>query len=149
MNPADKLPDTTSTPLILSTSSLSGDNVVNPEGESLGEIKDFMVDIDEGRIAYAVLSFGGVLGFGDKLFAIPYDSLCIDTDHERFVLDVSRDQLADAPGFDKDDWPKRPDAAFIDSVYTHYGFEPYSMRARSQGQMRRYDATAMREPSLA
>jgi sporulation protein YlmC with PRC-barrel domain len=73
MNTSNNFRNTTSinTPLMLSTSSLSGDNVVSPEGESLGEIKDFMVDMDEGRIAYAVLSFGGILGFGDKLFAIP------------------------------------------------------------------------------
>jgi sporulation protein YlmC with PRC-barrel domain len=137
----------TNNSLVLSTSSLSGDNVVNPEGEDLGSIKDFMIDMDEGRIAYAVLSYGGALGFGDKLFAIPYDALSIDTDNERFVLDVSEEQLDNAPGFDKDNWPSRPNADFIDSVYAHYGFEPYSKRARSREPMRRYDRTTLREPA--
>jgi sporulation protein YlmC with PRC-barrel domain len=136
-------------PLVLSTSSLSGDSVVNPEGEDLGDIKDFMIDMDEGSIAYAVLSFGGILGFGDKLFAIPWDSLSIDTDNERFVLDVSKEQLENAPGFDENNWPKRPTAEFVDSVYTHYGFEPYSERARTRQPMRRYDRTTLREPELA
>ena len=115
-------------PNVLSTSTLAGDTVVNMKGEDLGDIKDFMVDIDSGRIAYAVLSFGGFLGIGDKLFAIPFEALQLDPNKERFRLDITKDQLENAPGFDKDDWPSRPDYQFIDRVYTHYGYEPYSER---------------------
>jgi sporulation protein YlmC with PRC-barrel domain len=112
-------------PNLLSTSTLSGDKVVNPDGEHLGEIKDFMVDLDSGHIAYAVLSFGGFLGMGNKLFAVPFESLRVDTTEKRFVLDVPKERLKEAPGFDKDDWPQHRDASFLNEVYTYYGYEPY------------------------
>lgn len=104
------------------------DNVVNAKGENLGEIKDFMIDTENGRIVYAVLSFGGLWGIGDKLFALPMDALTVDTNNERFVTDVRKDQLEDAPGFDKDNWPRTIDRDFVTRVYTHYGYEPYHER---------------------
>ena len=113
-------------PNLLSTSTLSHDDVRNPQGEHLGEIKDFMLDLDNGRIAYAVLSFGGFLGIGDKLFALPWNMMRVDTKAKCFVVDVTKEQLEAAPGFDKDNWPQHPDFSFVDSVYTHYGYQPYS-----------------------
>ena len=59
-------------PDFLSTDSIKGDKVVNPAGEDLGKIEELMIDLENGRVAYAVLSFGGFLGMGDKLFAIPW-----------------------------------------------------------------------------
>lgn len=118
-------------PNILSTSTLSGDSVVNTEGKDLGHIKDFMVDLDTGRIVYAVLSFGGFLGMGDKYFALPWDEFRVDTDRRRFVLDVNKERLKDAPGFDKNNWPGHDDTDFVDRVYTHYGYEPYSTTRES------------------
>jgi sporulation protein YlmC with PRC-barrel domain len=123
-------------PNLLSTSTLSGDSVRNAQGKDLGKIEDFMIDLDTGRIAYAVLSFGGFLGLGDKLFAIPLDALELDAEHHRFVLDVSKEKLENAPGFDKDNWPSNADASFIDSVYTHYGYEPYSSQQTSRSRRR-------------
>ena len=113
-------------PNVLSTSTLSDTDVVNRAGENLGEIEDFMIDLDSGEIIYAVLSFGGFLGMGEKLFAVPFKSLTVDTENEVFRLDVSKEQLENAPGFDKHDWPSHPDYSFIDQVYTYYGYEPYS-----------------------
>jgi sporulation protein YlmC with PRC-barrel domain len=113
---------------MLSASSLIGDGVRNSAGEDLGTIKDMVLDLDGGNVVYAVLSFGGFLGLGDKLFAIPWDSLNIDMQNRVVVLDVPRDRLENAPGFDRDNWPEQPDDEFIDSVYTHYGHEPYSDR---------------------
>ena len=105
------------------------DNVVNPQGENLGDIKDFMIDTENGRIVYAVLSFGGLWGLGDKLFALPMEALTVDTDKERFVTNIRKDQLENAPGFDKDNWPKTTDQrAFVDSIYSHYGYTPYYER---------------------
>lgn len=112
-------------PNILSTSSLSKDNVRNREGKKLGDIKDFMIDLDSGHIVYAVLSFGGFLGMGDKLFAVPWEAFSIDEDNERFVMDIDKDVLENAPGFDKNDWPSRPNREFINRVHTHYGYESY------------------------
>lgn len=113
---------------ILSTSTLQSDNVVNLDGEDLGEIKDFMIDTENGRIVYAVLSFGGLFGIGDKLFALPMDALTVDTENERFVCDIREEQLENAPGFDKNNWPRTSDREFVNRVYTHYGYEPYHER---------------------
>src|SRR4029077_17651118 len=88
-------------PNVLSTSALIGDNVVNRAGENLGKIEELMLDLEKGRVAYAVLSFGGVMGIGEKLFAIPFEALKLDSTREHFTLDVDKDKLKNAPGFDK------------------------------------------------
>ena len=89
----------------LSAKSIISTDVKNPQGEALGSIKDIMIDTGSGRIEYAVLQFGGVMFIGDKLFAVPWDELKLDTAKEEMVLNVDKERLKDAPGFDKDDWP--------------------------------------------
>ena len=92
-------------PQALSVSTLLGNQVVDRAGEEVGRIHELMVDLKNGRVTYAVMSFGGFLGLGEKLFAVPWVSLELDPVKDRFVMDVDRDKLKDAPGFDKDDWP--------------------------------------------
>jgi sporulation protein YlmC with PRC-barrel domain len=89
----------------LSASTITGDNVRNLEGDDLGHIEELVIDLDSGRINYAVLSSGGFLGLGNKLFAIPWDMLTVDTDSKEVVIDLSKETLENAPGFDKDNWP--------------------------------------------
>ena len=108
---------------LFSTSTLTHDSVVNPRGEDLGRIEDFMLDLENGRISYAVLSFGGLFGIGDKYFAVPLEALTVDTEKERFVMDITKERLENAPGFNKDNWPSRPNREFVDQVYTYYGIE--------------------------
>lgn len=112
-------------PHVLSASTIIGDSVRNVAGEDLGEIEELMIDLDHNRIAYAVLSFGGFLGIGDKLFAVPMESLALDEPNHQFILDVDRETLENAPGFDKDDWPNTADRDWGASIYNHYGQEPY------------------------
>mgnify|MGYP006218921001 CR=1 FL=1 len=109
--------------MILSSSSLSSNPVKNLEGEDLGKIEDFMIDTETGEVEYAVLSFGGFLNMGDKLFAIPWQALEVDKENECFILNVDKDRLENAPGFDKDNWPDMADSKFRDRVYNHYGLE--------------------------
>ncbi len=110
------------TPRLLSSSSITGTDVKNPSGENIGEIKDLMIDWSSGKVAYAVLSFGGFLGMGDKLFAIPLEAFEFDTadSNDRIVLDADKDSLENAPGFDKDNWPNSADNDFTRKVYSHY-----------------------------
>ncbi|MFP4345910.1 MAG: PRC-barrel domain-containing protein [Anaerolineales bacterium] len=115
----------TTVPRVLSASTMIGDDVKNPQGEDLGKLEELMIDLDQGQISYAVLSFGGFLGLGDKLFAIPWGALTLDTVDECFVLDVDRETLEEAPGFDKDNWPESPTREWITEVYTYYGYTPY------------------------
>src|SRR6266576_1748641 len=90
---------------VLAASTLAGDSVRNSAGEDLGKVDEIMIDIPSGRVAYAVLSFGGVLRMGNKLFAVPWSALRVDEDEKHFILDVDKKTLESAPGFDKDNWP--------------------------------------------
>lgn len=110
-------------PRVLSADTLEDTDVYNTQGEKLGEIEEFMIDLDSGQIVYAVLSFGGFFGLGDKLFAIPWPALEVDTEHEQIILDVDKDRLKNAPGFDEDNWPETPDEEWLRGVYSHYGYE--------------------------
>jgi len=98
-------------PEIMGASSLIGNDVYNNRDENLGDIKEIMLDMETGKIAYAVLSYGGLLGVGEKLFAVPWGALTLDTVNERFILNVEKAKLDVAPGFDSDNWPDRADPA--------------------------------------
>jgi sporulation protein YlmC with PRC-barrel domain len=106
---------------VLAAKTLVGDRVRNSAGEDLGQIEQIMIDISTGRVAYAVLSFGGFLGIGDKLFAVPWNALRIDRGEHQFVIEVDRQTLENAPGFDKNNWPEMGDPAFEQAIHDHYG----------------------------
>jgi sporulation protein YlmC with PRC-barrel domain len=110
---------------VLSASTLKGDKVVNAAGEDLGDIHEIMIDTPTGRVAYVVLSFGGFLGMGNKLFAIPWDKFSLDEQNKRFVLNIDRAKLEQAPGFDKDNWPDMADPGWGSRIYSYYGSHPY------------------------
>src|SRR5690606_3821255 len=107
---------------VLSASSLPGDTVKNSAGETLGSVKDIMICTKTNEVRYYVLSFGGFLGMGDKLFAIPPEAIGVDTKNECLILNVSKEQLENAPGFDKDNWPNMANQQFQNDIYNHYGF---------------------------
>ena len=110
---------------VIAASALSRRSCSQPGvGADLGKIEEIMFDVTTGRIAYAVLSFGGFLGIGDKLFAVPWGALSLNSDQE-FVLNVDRQMLESAPGFDKRRWPDMADPAFAQAVHRHYGKTPY------------------------
>ena len=108
-------------PRLMGADTLIGEDVCNRQDEDLGDIKEIMLDMRTGQVAYAVLSFGGWLGMGDKLFAVPWQSLELDTVNKRFVLDVSKEHLKNAPGFDKDHWPDMASAEFSSRIHGFYG----------------------------
>lgn len=110
---------------MLSSSSINGTSVQNMNREDLGEIKDLMIDLSEGRVAYAVLSFGGFLGMGDKLFAIPWEAFQVVQKEEVFLLNVLKEKLEQAPGFDKDKWPDFADSTWGKGIHDYYGYTPY------------------------
>jgi sporulation protein YlmC with PRC-barrel domain len=112
-------------PNVLSSSSICSDHVKNAAGEDLGKIEDLMIDLHSGRIAYAVLSFGGFLKMGNKLFAIPWEALKVDPINKVFILHLDKSQLENATGFDKDNWPNMADPTFGSTLYRHYGLKPY------------------------
>lgn len=111
-------------PLLMGADTLMGNDVYNHDGEDLGDIKELMIDMAAGKIAYAVLSFGGLLGMGNKLFAVPWSALKLDTAKKRFSLNVMKAALKDAPGFDKQHWPSMADKTWAADVHQFYG-APY------------------------
>lgn len=112
-------------PEVMAADTLEGDSVVTPTGEELGSIKDIMIDVSGGRVAYAVLSKGGILGVGDKLFAIPWSALTLDANRKCFILDVSKERMDKAPGFDKDHWPSMADFNWATEIHSYYGQPNY------------------------
>ena len=114
-------------PSVLGASTLTGNSVRSLDGEALGTIEEFMIDLGTGKIAYCVLSFGAAPGIGNKLFAIPFGAMTLDTESHTFTLDVDRERLARAPGFDRDDWPDMTDDSWAKRVFGFYGVQPYWM----------------------
>jgi sporulation protein YlmC with PRC-barrel domain len=112
-------------PEVMDAATLIGDDVVNANDEDLGKLEAIMLDVQSGRIAYAVLSFGGFLGMGSKLFAIPWSALTLDTEEKQFILDVPKDKLKQAPGFDKDHWPSMADTRWATDLHAFYDVAPY------------------------
>ena len=108
-------------PALMGADTLLGDDVYNHSDEELGDIKEIMLDMRTGQIAYAVLSFGGILGMGDKLFAVPWERLTLDPVNKRFLLNVEKNQLKNAPGFDKNNWPDMGSEAWNQQMEAFYG----------------------------
>jgi sporulation protein YlmC with PRC-barrel domain len=102
-------------------SKIIGSNVENRQGENLGEIEDLVVDPATGRISYAVLSYGGVLGIGDKLAAVPFNALNPKPDDpEKLVLNIDRERLQRAPSFESREWPNLNDPNYTRQVDDYY-----------------------------
>ncbi len=110
---------------VLSASTLAGDKVTNADGEDLGKVEDLMIDLESGRVAYAVLSFGSGFMKSGKMFAIPMASLSVDEEGKKLILNVTKEMLETAEGFDGDNWPDMANAEFRERTYTHYGIKPW------------------------
>jgi len=107
-------------PQLMTAATLTGNIVYNREGDDLGKIDEIMLDVEGGRIAYAVMKSGGFLGMGGKLFAIPWTALELDTVRHAFVMDAPKERFDDAPGFDKDNWPSEADVQWHRDIHAHY-----------------------------
>jgi sporulation protein YlmC with PRC-barrel domain len=112
-------------PDIMAAATLDGNKVMSSDGEHVGKISDIMLDVQNGRIAYAVLSEGGFLGMGSNLHAIPWNALTLDTDEKCFYVDIPAQRLKDDPGFDKDHWPMMADPKWGAATHSYYNTQPY------------------------
>lgn len=115
-------------PRLMGADTLNGNDVYNLQGDDLGDIKEIMLNVNTGQVSYAVLSFGGFLGMGEKLFAVPWNALTLDTVNKRFTLNVTKERLESAPGFDSDNWPNMSDLTWAQGIHTYYGTEPHAVR---------------------
>jgi sporulation protein YlmC with PRC-barrel domain len=120
---------------ILKISDVIGQNVENAQGDNLGEINDVVVDPNDGHIIYAVLEAGGFLGLGEKFFAIPWRAFQTVADDDKdkddkgeidkLTLNVDKDRMQNAPGFDKDNWPNMADTQWGQTVHSYYDQQDY------------------------
>jgi sporulation protein YlmC with PRC-barrel domain len=110
-------------PLFLTARTIKGGKVINMAGEHLGKIEDIMIDLENGRVAYSVLSVGGFRCFGNKLFAVPCEALSVRPHKQALVFDVAKKILKETEDFDKDDWLRTRE--WLVNIYTCYGYKSY------------------------
>ena len=109
---------------LISSSKVAGTEVYNTAGEHLGEISDIMLDKRSGKVAYAVLSFGGFLGIGEEYHPLPWVTLKYDTRQGGYVVGLTRSQLEGAPRY-KANQPPAWDLAYQTRLHDYYGVAPY------------------------
>jgi sporulation protein YlmC with PRC-barrel domain len=107
--------------IFLPTTTIKGSKVVNSYEEHLGLIEEVMIDAEKGNIAYVLLSVGGFLGIGNKLFAIPWEAL--ESSRGDYILRIDKSVLEQTNGFDKEEWSLTLDE--LAKVYAHFGIQPY------------------------
>ncbi len=110
---------------LIAADKVEGTAVYNHNGDSLGSVYGLMIDKVSGRVAYAVMSFGGFLGIGERYHPLPWGALTYDTSRGGYVVDLTREQLEGAPSYASDESPwERP--GYGRTVYDYYGL-PYTM----------------------
>lgn len=108
-------------PRLMGADTLIGDHVHNLQNEHLGTVKEIMLDMQTGHIAYMVMASGGVLGIGEKLFAVPFEALSLDTSNHRMTLNIDKERIEQAPGFDKSHWPDMANQTWATELHNFYG----------------------------
>jgi len=110
---------------VVAASKIIGEAVVNLQNENVGKIHELVIDAKKNRVAYVVLTFGGFVGMGNKLFAIPWEAFTFSATENKLILNVDREKLKTAPGFEKDDkWPDFSDTVWGESIYNYYDYVP-------------------------
>lgn len=106
------------------SSTFTGTTVKNAVSETVGKVEDIMINTSTGEASYVVLSVdAGFLNLGSKYFAVPWQAFKFDTHQDDiFILNVEKEKLKNAPGFEKDNWPSTPENEFLTEVQTYYGF---------------------------
>lgn len=107
-------------PELMGADTLIGNHVHNLKDEHLGDIKEIMLDMRSGKVAYAVMSYGGVFSIGEKLLAVPWEALTLDTVNKRFTLNIDKERIENAPGFDADHWPNMANQAWASEIHRYY-----------------------------
>jgi sporulation protein YlmC with PRC-barrel domain len=107
---------------VVSASKIIGEAVINQQKESLGKVHELVIDTELGAVAYVVLSFGGFLGMGNKLFAIPWQAFEFSATDYKLILNVNKEKLKNAPGFDPEKMPNFADRTWGETVHNYYGY---------------------------
>lgn len=114
--------------VLLSASRMIGNEVFNRKEQSIGSVREVILNSETGSPHYVVVSSGGFLGFGERLHAVPWNALSLDTENQWFMLNVDAENLIDAPAFDKDNWPEMTSAAWIGQTNAWYASRGQTIR---------------------
>jgi sporulation protein YlmC with PRC-barrel domain len=99
--------------------------VKSPQGEDLGKIEEVMIDMEMGRVAYAVLSFGGLWGLGSKWVPVPWDAVVLRPDEKVLLLKIEKEKIEKAPNFEAATLPELANRQWGTVIHTYYGYPPY------------------------
>src|SRR3954469_20295046 len=106
---------------LIASNKVEGTAVYNRQGERLGEVYNFMVNKRSGQAAYAVLSFGGLLGMGGTYYPLPWNALTYDTNQGGYVVDIDKDRLSNAPSYRSGEDPFSSDAGYGSRLGSYWG----------------------------
>ncbi|PZO79402.1 MAG: photosystem reaction center subunit H [Mesorhizobium amorphae] len=109
----------------IAASKVVGTAVYNTAGQSIGTISDLMLDKNSNNIMFAVISFGGFLGIGEKYHAVPWSSLDYEKSRAGYVVPYSKEQLEAAPAYSVDDLSREDGRTARDASYDYYKVDPY------------------------
>lgn len=108
------------TPNLVKSHEVINVTVKDMQERNLGKIEELVLNKQSGQVCYVVLSFGGILGLGDKFFALPWRLFNYDTDNECFVINIPKEKLEQAPGFDKNNWPDMSEMSWSRNIDQYY-----------------------------
>jgi hypothetical protein len=110
---------------LIAGNKVTGTSVYNAVGESIGSIYDVMIDKKSGKVAYAVMSFGGFLGIGNEYHPLPWSTLKYDTGKGGYVVNLSKSQLEGAPHYPQGTDPGWGNRDYESKLHSYYGVGPY------------------------
>ncbi|QBR84728.1 PRC-barrel domain containing protein [Legionella israelensis] len=112
---------------VVKSQDVVGTCVKNPQGENLGKVEEVILDKLQGSVSYVVLSFGGFMGMGDKLFAMPWEIFSYDENEDCFIINTDKEKLKQSEGFDKNQWPDIESTQWSQRIHNYYGTHPRSI----------------------
>jgi sporulation protein YlmC with PRC-barrel domain len=110
---------------LISSEKVEGTAVMNRKGEKIGSIENVMIEKRSGKVAYAVMSFGGFLGIGERYHPVPWNALTYDTNLGGYVMDADKSRLEGAPSYSSAENPDWTDREWGRRVHDYYGTRPY------------------------
>ena len=113
------------TSALIGSDKVEGTNVYRSNGDNIGSIERIMIDKVSGKVAYAVMSFGGFLGIGHEHYPVPWSLLTYNTKLGGYEVNISEQQLNGAPRYGKHESWDWADRARGQKVYDYYGVTPY------------------------
>ena len=109
---------------LISADKVEGTTIYDRQGSNIGTVKNVMINKLTGKVAYVVVQYGGVMGFGSDFYPMPWNVLTYDTGKGGYVVDMSKEQLQNAPRYSASSQPDWQSRGYHDELHRHYGVQP-------------------------